>query len=361
MASLAAALVCAVGCAQVLGLDSYGAAGDAGADATVDGVAPDGTIDAVTADNQPPPEAAGPDGADDSNDDAPLDAPGFDAGLDACAMGTTCAPPVPSGWTGPLVLWEGSGGAPQCGTGYDRVFEGGANQTMAGAQCSCACSLTGATCSDPVLSAQKTCRGMSCGMTSLPQGACADLSAFSAMCTVPSVSGSTATGGTCGADASMNVPSWGWGLLGVACAPSALPDAGCGPGGQCMPTPPSPFGASICVQQAGAVGCPGGGYSTRHVFYGGASDTRGCSACTCGSLSGVDCNANAHVVVWATTGCDGGASLEISPLPSACSSPAFRPLGATFVTTPSGGCTPVGGQPTGAIVPQNAMTICCTP
>jgi hypothetical protein len=155
---------------------------------------------------------------------------------------------------------------------------------------------------------------------------------------------------------------WTWGSLAVACSPSALTGASCGAGGQCIPAPPASFEAHTCVLQPGTGGCSGAGfYSVQRTYYGGAQDTRGCSACTCNSTSGVDCNAGAQVVLWATSGCDGGASLPLSPLPAACSAPAFTVRGATFTTTPMGSCTPVGGQATGSIVPQNPVTICCTP
>jgi hypothetical protein len=379
IASLAAALACAAGCAQVLGLDSYGAAGDAGVDATLDAHA---TTDSGTAEIQTP-EAAGDRGGEtdsapatdsggaldvadvQSEADAPElpDAPGFDAG-DGCTGNLTCTPPVPMGWTGPLVLWEGSGNAPACGSGFDPVYDGGANGAPASATCACTCgSPTGATCSAPVLSFnnKNNCHGMACGMVSVSQGACTDVGATGASCGSVSVSGSTASGGTCATDASSSVPPWSWSATAEACRPSALPDAGCGAGGQCMQLLPLPFEAHVCILKQGTGGCPGGGYDIARVYYGGAQDTRGCSSCSCGSpATGVDCNANAQVVLWSSTGCDAGTTLA-SPLPSSCETPVFKAQGATFTTTPTGGkCTPVGGMPTGGIAPQDPTTICCT-
>jgi hypothetical protein len=388
MASLAAALACASGCSQVLGLDSYGPAGeDAGADATLDAVTADRTIDSGTAESQPPGEAAGDDGsvadappatdsaggfdaADGQNEASPTDAsdasdaPPFDAG--ACSGGGACAPPIPPGWTGPLVLWEGSGNAPTCGSGFDPVFDGGASPPTANANCTCGCeSPTGVTCGTPVLTFnnKNTCHGMNCGMVSLPQGACTDVGGTGGACSNVSASGATASGGSCAPDASTSLPQWNWGTFAKACMPSALPDAGCGAGGQCIPPLPASFEGHVCILNQGTGGCPAGDYSVARVYYGGAQDTRGCSSCTCGSPpSGADCNANAKVVLWATPGCDGGATLELSPLPSSCATPAFKTQGATFTTTATGGrCTPVGGGPTGGIVPQGPVTICCTP
>jgi hypothetical protein len=387
IASVATALACAAGCSQVLGLDNYGGAGtDAGADATLDAPA---TSDSGTAETQTPGDSAGDRGteadsapasdsgaldvadvqsdtgaADGPQDALPLlDAPGFDSGA-GCSGGLTCAPPVPVGWTGPVVLWEGSGSAPACGSGFNPVYDGGGSAPTTTATCSCTCgSPTGVTCSAPVLSfnAKNNCHGMACGMVSLSEGACTDVGSAGASCGSLSAGSSTASGGTCAADASTTVPPWSWGSLAEACKPSALSGPACGAGGQCMQLLPSPFEAHVCVLMQGTSGCPGGGYDISRVYYGGAQDTRGCSSCSCGSpATGVDCNANAQVVLWSSTGCDAGTTL-VSALPSSCETPVFKTQGATFTTTPTGGtCTPVGGQATGGIVPQDPTTICCT-
>jgi hypothetical protein len=128
-----------------------------------------------------------------------------------------------------------------------------------------------------------------------------------------------------------------------------------------MTAPPAPFEGHVCVLQQGTGGCPGGEYVIPHVYYGTAQDTRGCSACTCG-VPAVACNANAQVVLWARSDCDGGESQAVSPLPSGCVAPSFKMQGATFTTTPTdAGCAPTGGQPIGGVAPQNPVTICCTP
>jgi hypothetical protein len=378
VASLAAALACVTGCAQVLGLDSYGAATeDAGADATVDAIGTDATTDAGAAEGgdadavSSSDSAATPDGTDaqsadsatdtyETPDVAPYDAAG-------CGAGAACAPPVPNGWTGPLVLWEGSGTAQSCATGFAPAFSGGASVSMPPAQCTCNCgSPTGVTCGAPTLMFDKNCHNMKCGMVSVPQGACTNLAPFDSTCGATfgvNVGGSSASGGSCASDASASVPQWSWGSLAVACSPSTLPGVSCGTGGQCMPAPSSPFEGHICVLQQGAGGCPAGDYSMPRVYYGTAQDTRGCSACSCGSPpTGVDCAGNAQVVLWETSDCDGGASQLVSPLPSGCVMPGFKMQGATFSTTPAnGGCTPLGGQPTGSVAPQSPVTICCTP
>ncbi len=174
--------------------------------------------------------------------------------------------------------------------------------------------------------------------------------------------GSTASGGSCAADASASVPPWGWGTLAVACTPTSLSGLGCGTGGQCVPAPPAPFASHVCVLGQDGGACPAGDYSVAHVYYPSASDSRGCSPCSCASPTGVDCNTHAQVEIWPSQGCDAGAAQPVNGLPSSCVAPAFKAQGATFASTPTAGsCAPLGGQPTGTVVGQNPVTICCTP
>jgi hypothetical protein len=387
---LAAALVCTAGCAQMLGLDGYGAAGadGGGPDGSADTATADRTVDGQGGDQQSPGDATvdgGADSAGGGDDTGTTDAPadttsasdardssdnGFDAGADAgCPVGTTCTPPVPNGWTGPLALWTGTSGAPTCGAGFAPVFDGG-SPSKDPAQCTCKCdNPTNVVCSAPKLTFTKMsgCRGATCGSSpSIPENACTSLTgAPTSGCGGAinvTVSGSTAGGGSCVPIGTSNVPPWTWTELAVACAPSAQSPMACGPGGQCTTTPAMPFNAYSCVIAQGSVGCPGGGYSVQHVYATGAQDSRGCSSCTCPTPpTGVDCNANAQIDFWSSTGCDAGSSLPAVGLPQSCLSPAFAPQGVTFSTTPSGGsCNPVGGTATGAVNPQGTVTICCT-
>jgi hypothetical protein len=55
-------------------------------------------------------------------------------------------------------------------------------------------------------------------------------------------------------------------------------------------------------------------------------------------------------------------SADLHPLPASCLTPSGAMQGATFTTAPIGGsCPPQGGQPTGMVMPQGAVTVCCTP
>jgi hypothetical protein len=137
----------------------------------------------------------------------------------------------------------------------------------------------------------------------------------------------------------------------------------CATGGQCLDVP-SPFQLRACILKQGMTTCPATDYTVQHTYYGSATDMRGCTACTCGTPGGADCNSNAHVELWSTSGCSAGGTLsaDLHPLPASCVSPAPSALGgATLTTTPVGGsCPPIGGQPSGMVVPENAVTVCCT-
>jgi hypothetical protein len=435
---LLATLATGAGCAQVLGLDSYGPAPeDAGYDAP-DATSMEGGADASaggdgSADHEGPASDAtvdagdeafsGDDSGGDSGDDLGEDAgdtsgedagdgsaedsgedsgdgssredapapdasdggPAFDAPAEAtiptdasdaapsqdgsCTGSATCAPTPPPGWTGPLSVWLGPGAAPPCAAGFHPVFDGGANPSAPSAECACSCGKPGGVSCGPVaLSFAKHCSG-GCGSNgaSLAQGAaCLNIASYENGCPGGSgmigvsASGSTASGGSCTPQSSTTLPAWAWGAGAVACAPASTSAAGCGAGEVCVPTSAPPFGSRPCILQQGSLACPPGEYSLQSVYYGGVQDSRGCSTCSCGSVSGVDCNANAHVQV--LDGCGGQVLADIHPLPASCTSPGGSPNGATFTTTPSGGsCGADGGVAHGTVAQQNPVTICCIP
>jgi len=110
-----------------------------------------------------------------------------------------------------------------------------------------------------------------------------------------------------------------------------------------------------CILSPGDLSCPPGAYSVRHVYYASVSDSRACTACACGVAAGVTCSATAQ------QGC--GQTGPAIPLPTACAS-LPSPGSVTLIaaaTVTGGSCTPSGGQPTGALVPTGATTLCCMP
>jgi hypothetical protein len=369
--SVFATLACIGGCAQVLGLGSYGEAPDGGeggatqeaasaADGGVSGTPKDGAtnaLDELAADAR---TGGATDGSDAGNAEGAADG--------SCTGATTCAPSVPAGWTGPLALWEGTINPPaSCPTGFSAAFDGGAAASSPPAQCSCACTpATGGACG-PVTLTFTANGGGGCGqpcgpgggVVSVTPGSCVSVSTITQSCgnTNVTISGSAAAG--CTPNASATTPPWAWGAYAVACAPLSSTPLGCPAGGLCVPAPPSPFEMRFCIMQPGSgLTCPGA-YPVQRSYYSGVTDTRGCSTCTCG---GVDCNANAHVQTWNSSQCTGTFPLaDFNPLPKSCSSVSNQPRGVSFTTSPRGTCAPVGGQPIGSVATQGPVTLCCTP
>jgi len=187
------------------------------------------------------------------------------ASHDATAMGScgqdlTCAPAIPAGWMGYIALYDGpDGGAQACGAGFGTdIAAGSASPTAADATC----------------------------------GACT--------CGLPVSNVCAASGG----DATLAAISWG--QVGRACTPDL--GAACANGGTCIAAAAPRL---LCIQQTGDAACPTGSpFATPYVLYGGVTDTRGCTACTCGNAV-------------------------------------------------MGACTPSGGAPTGAATPSMPVTYCC--
>jgi hypothetical protein len=379
---LAGALVASAGCAQIFGLGEYGPQGeDAGADApndtssTFTSDAPstnEASVDATPTSDSGHHDAGTSDGAPqdtggpaDSGDAAP-DGPLFDP--DACSGANTCAPIAPAGWQGPLVLWAGSGTPPACDSFYLPFFSGGTGLSAGAAQCTCSCGTpAGASCGPVTLqfgtSNCTTACGSSGGAMSVTPGMCTSVQAMTTACGTgagANILGSTATGGACVPDGSVIVPPAQWATQAVACTPSAQSPAGCAAGEQCVPAPPTSFQTGFCIVKAGTNTCPPP-FTNQHLYYADFSDSRGCSPCTCGAPSGVDCNAGAHASTWGNAQCAANPGLDLTPLPVACAT--FGTSHYLKITTaPDGGsCAPDGGASTGAAMAQDLTTVCCTP
>jgi hypothetical protein len=374
---LLAAVACAAGCAQALGLGDYGKQSTDGADlggadatASAEGGSEAGTRDAGSPADSGSADGRAP-GADGSTDaGSPRDTGGAgDAALvfspDACAGSNTCAQAPPAGWQGPLALWEGPGSAPPCGAWYVPLFDGGTSLAAPAAQCGCQCGApAGVTCGSVTAQFGTGGCSASCGTATLAPGPCTSVQTYTTGCgsgAGMTLSGSTASGGSCQPSPSVTFSPPSWGTRAVACAPTAQSPLGCPAGEQCVPAAAAPFESRFCVLKAGTSACPPGAYSAQRLYYGDVTDTRGCSACSCGAPAGVDCNAGAHVATWGNPSCNANPGADLTPLPQACGS-ATGIKSVQLTATPDGGsCAPDGGLPTGVVAPQALTTICCTP
>jgi hypothetical protein len=111
----------------------------------------------------------------------------------------------------------------------------------------------------------------------------------------------------------------------------------------------------LCVFTIGDVACPGDGYTVKRTVYGGVTDSRACTPCSCGGATGVSCTASLQ------EGC--GQTGPVNDVPTTCgglSDPGSVMLLATLVAR-GGTCGAVGGVPTGSAVPSSPTTVCCMP
>jgi hypothetical protein len=179
------------------------------------------------------------------------------------------------------------------------------------------------------------------------------------------------TGGQCAPSTqSPTVPPVTWGALGDACGGEAMITKGCNAGRVCLPKAQAPFQSGLCVEKGGNNTCPpvaGSPYTVKHLFYGSASDTRGCSDCACDPPAGGTCSATVKVYSDGTidTCSTLVATLNATTTAGDCKNltgnPQVGSRQATFSAVTGGTCNPTGGQATGAATPQSPTTFCCIP
>jgi len=307
-------------------------------------------------------------GADSSSDSSTSDVtPSLDS---PSTCGGVCADAVPAGWSGPVTLFDQTGPpaptAPTCPTSFPTdSYDGNADLDAPTQTCGCSCAGgTGAQCGSSSIQffTDKVCATpCNAGGYGLPPGLCVTTGCTAnpqgLIVTAPTAS----FAGSCTPTPTSTIPSTSWSTTGRACGTTGVAGL-CSGSGVCVPSPPAPFG-KVCVFQAGTATCPGGSYSVSHVFYGGVSDSRACSGCSCGSPTGVSC-AGAQVQAFsANTGTCGGTAADV-PFISGCQTVGVTIQGEEETTAPTasnGTCTPSGGQASGTASPATPTTVCCTP
>ncbi|WP_437744820.1 hypothetical protein WMF39_07265 [Sorangium sp. So ce1504] len=313
-------------------------------------------------------------------------------GGDETACAGDCVPPAPLGWFGPALLWFGPRDqVPACPAAAPNVgYEGFADLAPAPLACaSCLCDppdAATALCQLPLgwsAHTSTTCSGDP-GSVATPfaapggwDGACTAENAIPA--------GQDCGGQPCVKSISIDAPAVlvtaactprvdeppppalldPWQTRALACVPGAYTEC-VGDRSTCMPSPdqpgvPPPGGFLTCIFHEGDVTCEAP-YVDRHVFYGGADDTRGCSECGCGEPEGASC------IVMASVYSDGAcveqvASNLVSSMAPFCGvTPPGVALGsksAEVVAVDPGGCAPSGGEPFGELLPAEPSTFCC--
>lgn len=160
-----------------------------------------------------------------------------------------------------------------------------------------------------------------------------------------------------------------------ACGGANRAGGGCASGQSCAAPATGPYSDSVCISKAGEQTCPAG-WNTRLVGYVGATDTRGCTACTCtlpaasavctgGAYTFYDhsiCGCGLFVTCSSNKVVDSTNCVDVSSLLDPSPTDTSGDWGGNYTQAPklvNASCTPSGGQPTGSIQTTGAVTFCC--
>ena len=286
---------------------------------------------------------------------------------DCGAWGCTAA--APPGWTGPIAVYLGAPDdpAPTCASAWPSettTFAGPVDAPPASCD-ACTCDPpTGGSCGLAATIVNDALQCFQIESTLMPAAAdtCASFSTSDLNTgfrgQIPPIT-SPASCAPAGGAATLPPPAWSQRAVVCSDAPVGL---GClGVGEVCAPRPAAPFGAKLCVEQVGDLDCPPGAYTQKTTLFGGADDTRSCSACACGNPGGATCSGT--TTIFDGPGCvnplvdvpHNNTCVQLSSAPSLSLSYRYKP------GTPGGTCNASGGAPLGNVTPKDPVTVCCAP
>ncbi|WP_437942302.1 hypothetical protein [Sorangium sp. So ce341] len=316
---------------------------------------------------------------------------GGTGGGEESACAGDCIPPAPLGWFGPALLWYGPPDqAPGCPAEAPNVgYQGFADLAPAPVACAaCLCDPpASASCELPLGWSAHTAAACTAGGPGSIETAFAAPDGWDGACTAANAipAGQDCGGQPCVQSLSVDAPTVlvtaactprvdepppparedPWQTRALACLPGAYTEC---PGDRstCMPSAgepgvPPPGGFLTCIFHEGDVTCESP-YLDRHVFYGGAEDTRGCSECGCGEPEGASCTIMASVYSDGACAETLVSALVSSTTPFCGVTPPGVALGsksAEVVAVDPGACAPSGGEPTGELLPAEPSTFCC--
>jgi hypothetical protein len=360
---LLVAAMFAPGCGLALGLDDFettgedgsGGSGAAGSTASTGGGASGASSTTSSATG-----ATGGGGASGSSSSSGSGAQGGEGGGPVCPSTHTCVPEAPQDWVGPLALFSSPSdqGPPACVGDYGTNqgdFHADLEPGAASCQCTCdpaqgiQCTGSANVCFYSNSLCIQACTGNNTPIPSAGAG-CTPIG-FSSSSTAVVTPPAPSAIGSCLANANHVLPTPTWATDLRACGGAAAEPTGCDAGQLCAPL--TPGASKMCLLHAGDVACPNAFFAEKHVGFESFTDTRSCSACSCGTANSV-CGGtvnftqmNCSILVSKVSGC--GPKNVGSAVPDA----------AKYAPAPSGTCPPAGGQLSGSVNPQTAVTFCC--
>jgi hypothetical protein len=297
-------------------------------------------------------------GAEDCTDGEDNDGDGLvDCADPSCtAAGYACVAAPPSGWSGPIALYEGSftEPVPTCPALYPELdYQGDTGPDAQPATCEeCACAAAEITCTvELTFFKNGNCKGSTTKSDPLTAGGCVKLDAGASSL---SLSKPTSTVQPCTpSGGAATIPALQRTTSGIACGASRR-TGGCSTGEICAPRPQAPFHEARCISRDAAKSCPAS-YPVQHHLEQ-IKDDRGCSPCACGAPALPSCAATTTLFSDDACGVQSTSSLNDGSCVTS------MPASATAAVTGSGtaDCAPQGSTPTGSVTIASQATICCS-
>lgn len=270
----------------------------------------------------------------------------------------TCVEVPPDNWNGPVTITESStrDTAPGCDPGYpDHELTAFDDLLAPNPECDCSCiSPQDVTCSSAQLTKWSTANCSTNPTHTYSVSSCTSVSGGSgrwrANAPLPN-------GTSCTPSASSNIPDASFTERFTACG-GPVDAGGCDGGEACVPHPSGESNGRVCIWASGDQMCPSNSeYSDRFAYYGDFSDTRDCTACTCGSPQG-QCTGQLRL---ANTPCGGTITQQVWLDTDSCTNVSFTPGSASSWTQNgfTATCSDSGGDPTGSAEPTAPVTVCC--
>ncbi|AKF03755.1 hypothetical protein [Sandaracinus amylolyticus] len=301
-------------------------------------------------------DGGGSDGG--GHDDAQVDGDGGGG----CAGGGVCEPAAPLGWNGPIVLVSGAGDVdpPACpASAPSTAFTGKSEPSASPATCGCECTPPSAAAMSCGVGTITTTGNAMCitiptNHATISDGECRSIPALPSggRWSVTSPAFSSSMG--CTPAPSVDVPPITWEASHRGCGFGS--PVSCGDARACAPERAE--GERLCVWAEGEAACPAA-FSEQVITADGADDERGCSECTCGSITG-SCGGHVDII----SECPAGpTTIAYARIGVASCTPASAIGGTRALAsfTPTGSCPPSATTPTGTATPTGVRTVCCVP